>query len=56
MLNFTASASNGVPSWKVTPSRSCRVIDLPSSDRFQDVARPGTVRPLSSSFVSVSTL
>ena len=30
MLNLTAAASQGVPSWKTTPARSFSVIDLRS--------------------------
>ncbi len=41
MLNFTASASNGSPSWKVTPSRSLIVSALPSADHSWPVASCG---------------
>ena len=42
---FTASASNGVPSWKRTPPRRRRVRDLPSGDSVHVVASPGAVVP-----------
>jgi hypothetical protein len=41
MLAFTASASKGVPSWNVTPSRSVNVRAVPSSLNSHAVANPG---------------
>ncbi len=41
MFAATASASNGVPSWNVTPSRSCIVSEVLSSDHSQPVASCG---------------
>ena len=40
-VNFTASASNGVPSWKPTSLRSFSVTLLPSGATSHAVARPG---------------
>ena len=40
-VNFTASALNLVPSWKVTSSRSLSVSARPSGDSDQLVASPG---------------
>ena len=51
MLNFTASASKGVPSWKVTSSRRVRVRLLSSSAHFHSVASCGTIFR----FLSMST-
>ena len=48
MLAFTASASNGSPSWNVTPSCSCSVSCRPSSENSHDLASPGTSVPVSS--------
>src|SRR5690606_37630546 len=42
-LNFTASALNGVPSWKVTPSRRLNVYSNPSSEMVQSVASAGSI-------------
>src|SRR6056297_1466698 len=44
-VNLTASALNGVPSWKVTPSRSWKVYSVASSLTLQAVARPGANSP-----------
>ena len=41
MFAFTASASNGVPSWNVTPSRSVNVSAVPSALNSHAVASPG---------------
>ena len=38
MLNFTASALKGSPSWNLTPSRSLNVSDFVSAPHSQDVA------------------
>ena len=42
MLALTAAASNGVPSWNVTPSRRWNVSVVPSSLNSHSVASPGT--------------
>ncbi len=44
-LAFTASALNGVPSWKVTSSRSWNVYFRPSSEISQDFASHGSKVP-----------
>jgi len=43
MLALTAAASNGVPSWNTTPSRSVMVSVLPSSLHVQPVASWGVI-------------
>ena len=45
MFAFTASASNGAPSWNVTPSWSVNVIVMPSSDTSHPSASHGTKLP-----------
>ena len=55
-LRFIDAASNGVPSWNLTPSRSVNVNFRPSPSMTQVVARPGMMVALSSSATSVSTM
>ena len=55
-LNFTAAASSGVPSWKVTPARmlSSRVL---GSGLLHDSARPGSAfKVAGSKSISVSKI
>ena len=54
MLIFTASASNGVPSWNVTPSRSLSSRAVSSSTHSHSVARPGTSEASGISMISGS--
>jgi hypothetical protein len=55
MLNTTASASNGVPSWNVTPWRRVKSMASPSGDvSILSASSPTTWS--SSTFTSVSTM
>src|SRR3990172_3019848 len=47
-LYLTASALKSVPSWNLTPLRSCMVMVFPSEEEAQDVANHGSRRSLSS--------
>ena len=51
---LTSAAVNGVPSWKVTPSRSEKVHSVPSGLDAQEVASTGTSPSPGSQRVSVS--
>src|SRR5262245_14988424 len=48
MENFTASASNGVPSWNLMPFLSLSVYQRPSFETVHDSASQGTICVLSS--------
>ena len=54
-FHLTALASNGVPSWKVTPRRSLSVYCVPSGERVQLSASIGLSSPFWSRKVRVST-
>jgi len=43
MLNLTAAASNGVPSWNRTPRCSCNVTRVPSGETVQLLTSPGVM-------------
>src|SRR6266852_3078058 len=49
MVNLTASALNGVPSWNLTPFLSLKVYCLASGVMSHESARPGTNLPGSGS-------
>src|SRR3954467_14664919 len=53
-VNLTASALNGVPSWKAPSGRSLSVTDLPSGACSHAVARPGNSLLEPSDEISVS--
>ena len=52
--NFAASASNGSPSWNLTPGRSLMVTSLPSAEVSCDSASCGTMLSFSSMSNSLS--
>ena len=54
MLSFTAAASAGVPSWKVTPGRMVMVQTVPSALDVTDWARLGCSLRSASNFMSES--
>src|SRR5712691_13080391 len=54
MVNLTASALNGVPSWNLTPFLSLKVYCLASGEMSHESARPGTNLPGSGSQTSGS--
>ncbi len=55
-FHLTALASNGLPSWKVTPLRSLSVYWVPSGETVQLSASIGRTSPFGSRKVSVSTM
>src|SRR5919199_1189807 len=54
MVNLTAAALNGVPSWNLTPFLSLKVYVLASGETSHESARPGTNLPGSGSHTSGS--
>ena len=53
-VNCTSSAVISLPSWNLTPGRSLKVQDFPSSPGFQLNASPGESLPAASISVSQS--